>query len=178
MSYFSTLDFFGNEAVPQHMFRTKADTLPNGAYEFEIVDATLDRINADDVCRLGLRTGGATFEHVHWLNKQPGVNGFLAEMAALGFPSNTWGNRPGQTPLSQAIPDCVCQLPGKRFHAIKSSRQSNDTPPKTYHEVRATGVVGGRSMPGLTPPASSIPSPAPAPVAAPAPTYSTNDVPF
>jgi len=175
----STLDYFGDEAAPQHAFRTSTDVLANGEYEFEVADAALDRTEGGkDICRVGLRTtNGVVFEHTYWLDKQRGVNGFLAELAALGYPAHTWGNGAGKTPLSQAIPQALRTLAGKKFRAIKSSRQGNTG--TVFHEIRITGPVSGRPMPSLTPAAAATtPPPAQAPSMVPAYSGSANDVPF
>ncbi len=148
MNDFSSLDYYGTEAQPQHAFKNKIDLLANGEYEFEITDAALDRINSDDVIRVGLKMQASAFEYIYWLNKQNAINAFLAEMLALGYPANTWGSGAGKVLLSNAIPACVKTLPGKRFRAAKTSRDdTRSTPPKTYHEIRIIGMAGSRSMP-------------------------------
>src|SRR5262249_14593109 len=139
----------------------------------------LDKLQGATVVRAPIQlltAGGRVIEHVYWLNKQASVNGFLAEMAALGFPAQTWGTGPGKTPPCQASPGCVSRLEGVRFRATKSHR---DIPAKaawagqaareaaTYHDLHIGGRVQGAPMPAIgavpTPAQPAQPSPQPQP---------------
>lgn len=183
---YADLDAYGAQAAPEHAFRPGIDTLANGDYEFEVENAALDQINSMRVMRLNLKVLPAArqVEQVYWLNRQEGVNGLLAEMAALGFPAHTWGSGPGKTPLSVAIPDCVGRLRGVRFRGSKTSRPGKQGG-QSYHDLHISGRLGGAPMPPVTPTPSPNgrpglpPQPVPmVPPTRPAGTYDSNDIPF
>ncbi|MCC6420827.1 MAG: hypothetical protein IT429_21540 [Gemmataceae bacterium] len=175
---FGELDSYGNEYRPQYVIATKTDSLPDGHYDCTIVSASMDRINADLVVRINLRTqDGSSVEWLHWLNKQPAVNGLCADLASLGFDSHLW-NTPNR-PLSREIPAAVAKLAGIKFRALKSSRPDN-RPGKTgnvFHDFRAVGRIDGRPMPSLTPPVQPT-VPNGVPPAAPVGAGREEDIPF
>ncbi len=183
---YADLDAYGREAAPQHQFAPGLDTVPDGDYDVQFGSVKLDRINNDRVVRSVLHLAGRAIEYLWWLNKQPSVNGFLADMAALGFPAHTWGSRPGQTPLSAAIPGCVATLEGVRFRAVKSSRKTQAKPAqmgqaaqeaRTFHELHIHGRLAGAPMPNLGTAPADVPAPQPVGVGAPGPDLSA-DIPF
>lgn len=151
---FDDLDGFGDEYRPQAGFRPGIETLASGDYDFEIIDACLDRArNNDRIVKLGLQTSaGRVVEHTYWLNKQESVNRFGADMAVLGFPAQTWGK---QVPLSKAIPECVARLKGVKFRATKTARDGTGlNAGKVYHDLYISCRIDGRPMPPLQPPAA------------------------
>lgn len=155
---FSDLDSLGAEYRPEHAFRPGTDTLANGDYDFEVVDAKLDMVGNNRVCRVGLKVnaGGRLVEHTYWLNRKEGINAFGAEMATLGFPAHQWGDGPDRVPLSKAIPECVVKLVGVKFRGTKTSRK--DTRPGkqdvVYHDLHVSGRIQGAPMPPISPPIS------------------------
>lgn len=164
---YADLDGFGQQAQAQHAFALGIETLPDGAYDCEVTSAQLDRAaNSDRIVRVNLRllsAGGQEVQHTYWLNKQASVNGFLAELAALGFPAAQWGSGPGKVPLSAAIPEAVGRLRGVRFRAVKTSRHVPAQPAgmgraareaATYHDLRVSGRIQGAPMPGPAQPAA------------------------
>lgn len=166
---YADLDAYGQEAAPKHAWRLRIDNVPDGAYDCEIVEALLETRSGHRVCGVTLKMGSMEIEYTYWLNKQEGINAFLAEMGALGFPTANYGSRPGQTPLSQAIPQLVSRLKGIKFRGTKSSRKGKaETPipgrerkePPTYHDLRIMARIAGNPMPGQAPAHMVIP-PAP-----------------
>jgi hypothetical protein len=149
---FAELDQWGDEARPEYAFRPGLDTVNPGDYDFEIVDAKMDRIKNMPVIRVGLRllnAGGRQVEQVYWLNAQAGVNAFLADMAALSFPAAKWGNGQGQVQLSVAIPELMPKLVGVKFRAMKATEQGSDTSKKPFHKLYINGRISGTPMPTL-----------------------------
>lgn len=158
---YADLDNFGGGAVPQHAFAPGLNTLADGAYDMVFGTCKLDKAEGASIVRCAIHVDNRVIEHTYWLNRQQSVNGFLAEMAALGFPAQQWGSGPGKTALSLAIPWCVAQLEGVRFRAVKSHR---DVPAKpawagqpakeaaTYHDLHISGRLGqGAPMPAIAP---------------------------
>ena len=80
MSDFETYDdldgLLGEEFEPQQAIRPGIDALPDGPYEFEVLDAELTKAqNGDRICTLGLRVNSAAIvQHTYWLNRQIGMN--------------------------------------------------------------------------------------------------------
>jgi len=121
----SDLDSFGGSYEAKGAFRPNIDSLANADYDFEIVDAKLDRINTDRILRIGLRTSaGKVVEWTHWLNRQEGVNRLGAELVVLGFDADRWGPQHNR-PLSVELPKAVLKLPGRKFRATKTSRNGS-----------------------------------------------------
>lgn len=159
---YGDLDGWGREAAPTHAVALGIETLPNGDHDCEVIAAEITHAaNRDRVVNLHLVVqGGRKVQHTYWFNRQQGVNAFLADMAALGYPAQTWGSGPGKVPLSQAIPDCVARLRGVRFRAAKTSRHVDAKPAsmgraaeeaKTYHDLRISGRITGAPMPAIGP---------------------------
>jgi hypothetical protein len=172
---FADLDSFGGEYKPQAAFRPNLETLPNGEYDCEVVEATLDKINNDRIIRVALRVGpGRVVEHLYWLNKQEGINRLGAELCVLGFDADRWGpayNRP----LSVELPKVVAKLKGMKFRAAKTSRKDNRPgyQDRVYHDLHISCRLDGRPMPPLAPPAAPTPA-----AAAAVPTGSDDEIPF
>lgn len=180
-SSFDDLDSFGAGYQPQAGFRPGADTLADGDYDCEIVDAALDFIKGDRVLRLGLRTSiGRVVEYLYWLNRQEAVNRLGADLCVLGFDADRWGSA-NNRPLSVELPKAVAKLKGVRFRATKSSRQGSGlNAARTFHDLYINCRLDGRPMPPLTPPANHAPPAAPARAAHPVATAPevTDEIPF
>ena len=132
---------FDKEFKPQQGIRPALDTLPDNAYDFEILDAELTRAqNGDAICNLGLKVnGGAVVQHTYWLTRQIGFDRLGYDCGVLGIEV--------AAPLSRNIPAAVKRLPGLKFKGTKTSRPGKD---KTYHDLNITMRTGGKSMPSDT----------------------------
>ena len=129
---FSDLGGYEEDFAPQPAIRPGIDTLPNGSYDFEILDAELTRAqNNDRICNLGLKAGGAVVQHTYWLNKQMNVNRMGYDFGVLGFTV--------EPPLNETIPAAVRSLPGVKFRGVKSSREYQG---KTYHDLHVSVRIG------------------------------------
>jgi hypothetical protein len=149
VSEFADLDYFGTEARPERAFAPDLKTVPDGVYDCQFHELEWAHAEAARVLRCDMSIGGQRIRHTYWFNQQGPVNVFLSDMLALGLPAGTWGNRPGQTPLSQAIPAAVAGLRGVRFRATKTSR-SDSRPEKrgtVYHDLVISARITGAAMP-------------------------------
>lgn len=157
-SNFAELDQYGKDAAPQHAFAAGLELIPDGDHDCVFEDAEIINRGGHTMvrCDVVFPSLNRTIEHCYWLNRQEAVNAFLAEMAALGHQSHTWGSAPGKTPLSVAIPACVASLAGTRFRATKTTRVVPPKPDaygqaaekeKTYRDLRIQSRVSGSAMP-------------------------------
>ena len=135
---YDDLDGYGDDFSPQPAIRPGLETLPDGSYEFEVLDAELTKSqNGNRICNLGLRAnGGAVVQHTYWLNNQTKVNRMGYDFGVLGFEVSA--------PLSQTIPAAVRQLPGVKFRGVKTSRTYEG---KLYHDLHVSVRTGGTPMP-------------------------------
>jgi hypothetical protein len=170
---FSDLDTFSNDYKAAPAFMPGLATLADGDYDFEVVEATLDHIKADRVMRMHLKVGGGrVVEHLYRLASQYGINQLGADLLALGFDSDKWG-QPSR-PLSVEIPKAVAKLKGVRFRGTKKRRTGSDG--KEYYDLFFSGRVAGAAMPNYaSPPAAPTQR-----VIAPAPVgpAADDDIPF
>lgn len=142
MHEYDDLNEFEGEFVPQPAIRAGLDSLPDGVYDFEIVDAELTKAqNGDRICCLGLRNNlGVLVQHTYWLTRQVAINRMGYDFEILGQPI-------GQ-PLSETIPAAVRKLPGTKFRGTKSSRfvpGTNGKKDATYHDLSISGRVQAMS---------------------------------
>lgn len=176
---YSDLDNLGGTYAPQHAFKPGIDTLPDGSYDLEIESATLDRVNADRVARVGLKiAGGTSVEWTVWLSRQEGVNGFCADLAVLGFDTDKWGPANNRL-ISVELPKAVSRLKGIRFRGSKTHREGKGTNlGKVYHELRVLCRLDSRPMPPVGPTnGSAAPHPAQTPQTPAAPVRSPASAP-
>lgn len=176
----SVFDGYEDNFTPQHQgkFRPNLTALPDGPYDFEVMDATPDTIQGDAVCRVGVRVaGGAVLEHVFWLSRQESVNSFAADLVILGASVDRQGRK-----LADVMRDAIAKLPGSRFKGSVRHYKNNKGEDRANLDILCR--IAGSTMP---PPPSFTPSPAPAaaplqgqvlnPPAA-SPTMTASDVPF
>lgn len=129
---------FDDDFDPQPAIRPGIDTLPDGSYVFEVLDAELTRArNGDSICQLGLQVvGGGVVQQTYWLNKQSAVNRMGYDFGVLGLTV--------AAPLSETIPAAVAKLPGIKFRGTKTSRTYEG---KLYHDLNVSARVGAKPMP-------------------------------
>lgn len=142
---FSDLNEFAGEFQAQPAIRPDLKSLPDGSYDFEILDAELTRAqNGNRICSMGLRTHtGAVVQHTYWLNQQIAVNRMGYDFGILGIDTSAWA---ASGELGKEIAKAVKRLPGLKFRGVKSSRFVKGTNGKadaTYHDLSVTGRMGG-----------------------------------
>lgn len=158
---YADLDNFGREAAPQRQFAAGLESIPDGDHQFKVERAIMDKINQNTVIRTELRAlsaGGRCVEYIWWLNRQPSVNACLADFALLGFSAQNWGSKPGQVPLSQAIPQAVRELNGVTFRAVKATRTSRAEPPLPGQQPKEPPVYRDLHIAGRLGTAAPMPS--------------------
>ena len=158
MNDFDDLDSFAGDYKPDAgKFRGGLDTLANGQYDLEIIDAAVGLANTSPPKRIYTMTlrvmpGVLAIDHVYWLNDQAAMNRLAADMMALGLDSDKWAT--GGRKLSVEIPASCVKVRGMRFRASKTSNESKTTN-KTYHNLTiATRLTAGtgNGQPALPPP--------------------------
>lgn len=158
---YSDIDSFEHGWEPARPFRGGLDTLPDGDYDFEIVDGELTRTqNGDRIFQCGLKVHGNVVQKTWWLKSQENANALCADLCALGLDADKWGAK-FKRPLSEELPKAAKSLVGVRFRGKVTTRVSQG---KTYHNLHIGGRIMGQAMPAL-------------PATPPDPT-STEDIPF
>lgn len=170
---YDDLASFDDDYKPEKPFRPGIDTLADGDYEMEIVEANLAHASTGDrVLNLDLRVnGGTVVQHTYWLKTQAGMNSLGADLCTLGFDANKWGKTGGKS-IKEALPESVKKLPGIRFKCTKKRRDgSGANAGKVYHDIYINARISGRSMPAASSGFNELPDSAPVnpqPVGAPA----------
>jgi hypothetical protein len=121
------LDAYDDGFTPQQFsnFRAGLETVADGDYEWTVLAATLERTSKQNVliakAELRVEKTAQVVEYAWLLDAQEKVDRFGGDMAVLGFPVGTWKGR-----LSQAIPEAIAGLPGRRFRGTKKTNPSKD----------------------------------------------------
>jgi hypothetical protein len=153
-------DSMNDRFEAKHLFRDRVETLPDGSYDIDIIDASDGDIKGAPVFRLGLQcNGGMVVEHIYWVESDDAVNAFGADMKVLGMPAERWGNT---IPLSKALPEALKACVGMRFRGMKSTdKGTGKNEGKTFPRLRFVCKLDktGGSRP-TAPAASSSPAPA------------------
>jgi hypothetical protein len=146
---------FDQGFTAENPFRRNVDSLPNGTYQCEIVDASLDRTeNSQElIFRMLLRiNGGGLFEWPHWPKDLAAANRIGAVMVDLGFGKFF---PPGR--FSTGIISVLSRLRGLKFQAHKTTRLKDRNQPQgdVYHDFIVLGLITGAVAAGTAPPSSS-----------------------
>lgn len=161
MNEYQGIDELQRDYVPRQSSQLPGlDTLPAGAYTFEIFGAelALTREKREPIFRLSLRVvGGACdgqlVERPTFFRRQESVDFLGGDMLTLGLPADQWGRR-GKTLSNELLTACP-QLKGLRF--VGTVVVSDDG----YHNLRVNALVrgGGNSSPASTPRQTKQPEP-------------------
>jgi hypothetical protein len=175
---YSDLASFDGDYKAENTFRPDLDTLPDGDYDFEILDADLTRATGKQagvrILTLVLRpNGGATVRHTYWLRDQEQMNRLGADLVVLGFDADKWGKAGGKS-IAQALPEAVARLKSVRFRGRKATREgTGNHAGKKFHDLHVGARIGGSAMPAPAKPfnefGNGLPGqqqPAPAPAGA------------
>lgn len=162
----SELERYNEGYRPEQGIRPSLESIPDGDYTFDIMDAELIRSMKakDPVLRLGLRVdGGAIVERGYPLTSQEMCNRLGADLVALGF-----SEFDGPKDFSKKVGAAIPKLKGVRFRARKHTDRKGD---KVYTNLFILGrVAAGQKAP---------PPPAPSSVAPPAtPPARGDSIPF
>lgn len=140
-SFYADLERYDNDFVPQAAFRPSLDTIPDGDYSFEIIDAIPDRTknSKDPILRVGLRVdGGIIVERGYLFTSQEGVNRFGADLCTLGIPVDQ------KSPFSKQLQTAVPKLKGVKFRARKSTDRAKNSD-KAYTNLLIISLDNGKA---------------------------------
>jgi hypothetical protein len=134
------------------------EILPDGSWEFEIVNAELTETpkTHDTIGRLQLRvlSGPATgrmLERATFFNRQEAVNYLGGELMSLGVDTSRWADK--TKPLSKHIEEAFARIRGVRFKGTKVTNTVNGKP---YHNLSINSLVQAAPTDSS---ASALPSP-------------------
>ncbi len=145
---YDDLDSFATDYKPEQQRRPDLDGLPDGDYDFEVLDAILDRTTKGTrILKVGIQPqNGLAVNHTYWLDQQDKLNGLAADLCLLGFDAHKWGTQ--ERPLSQELPKAVSKLPGIRFRAAKRSNLgTGQHAGRTFHNLYICSRITGKAMP-------------------------------
>jgi hypothetical protein len=150
---YEDLAWFDEQYKPEaSKFRPGLETLPDGSYDFEIVDAEIKKSAKKQVriLELGLKVnGGAVVQHAYFLDTVEKMNRLGGDLCVLGIPADKWG-KAGGVSVAVGLPEAVRQLPGIKFRGAKDHNTPNAAPgqtPKTFHNLRILCRVAGTPAP-------------------------------
>lgn len=158
---YEDLDSFANDYKPTGNVKPGLDALTDGEYDFEIVEAKLDRTpkTGDRIFRVGLRVmaTGTLVEKTYFLKTSGNINVLGSDLMSLGLDADKWGT--AQRPLSQELPGACNKLKGLCFRGKKVAKQEGDN---TYHNLYiqrliAKSSIGNAPPSSYGPPAETIP---------------------
>lgn len=160
---------------PDTSRRASIETLPDGDYDFQIVESRFDLTpkEKDLILRVGLKVlgglqAGSVVERAYWLTTEQPINILGTDLCMLGFDADQWKPANGRSfkkELKATVEDG--RLVGLRFRGQKKTKVDGA---KTYHNL----YINARLTNGVPPPASV------GPPTSDAPTVSADDdeVPF
>lgn len=128
-------------------YREGLDSLPDGSYDFTILECDLRRVNGKAICELAIKTGcGRECNHTYWLNRQENIDRFGSDLAVLGFSTQKCDKAKGAK-FSEVLAEAIPKIPGLRFRGKKFSKQGED---KIFHNLYINAALkpaDGREMP-------------------------------
>jgi hypothetical protein len=149
---YADLEQFDQSYSPQAGRRPGLDVLPDGDYDFEILDAKLDTTPKQHVriVRVGLRvtsagsSQGQTLEHISFLNNQTAIDILGSTLCTLGFDADQWTVASGR-PFSKELPKALPRMRGLRFRGTKKKNQDG------FHNLYYNARLAGMPMPAPAP---------------------------
>lgn len=158
---FDEVSRFDNDFRPQPARRPDVSILPDGDFDFEIVDAAPERVgkNRDAALRLGLKVlsgpaAGNVVDHLWWLTSQDNIDRLGSDLNTLGLDADQW--KAPARPFSRELQNALPRLRGLRFRGRK---QKNESGGKVYQNLYVQGLIKGSTAP---PPAVVAPAQQPA----------------
>jgi hypothetical protein len=134
------------------------EILPDGTWEFEIVNAELTETpkQHQTIGRLQLRVlsgpaAGRMLERATFFNRQEAVNYLGGELMSLGVDSSRWTDKSKH--LSEHIQEAFARIRGARF---KGTKVTNTSDGKPYHNLYINSLVQAAPADSS---ASALPSP-------------------
>lgn len=129
---------------------SRLDTLPDGDYDFEILDAAMDRSFRDQALMLRVLLKvlngpcqDLEVEHVYWFKSKRNVEFLGGALCTLGFDADRW-TAVHRRKFSAELPRAVEKLPGIRFRGTKKTNKDNGT---SFHNLYINARLGNTAMP-------------------------------
>ena len=146
------LSRFDDEFHPRAGRKPGIDSLPDGSYDLEIVEAELARTQEQRlaILRQGLRVlsgphAGMVVENVYFLETQENRDFLGADLGTLGFDVHEWRAARGRG-FSQELPRAVEAMRGRRFRGKKETNKKGYA--ALYVHARLNGTA--TPMPAAT----------------------------
>jgi hypothetical protein len=139
------IDGFAQEFDPTSNRKLNLESLSDGEYTLQVIDATLDRVQSTGAAVLrwtlkvmdGASCQGAMVEKVNFFSSQAGVNALGADLSMLGVDCKSW--KANGIPLGRGIVDALPTLRGVVFVGRKRT-SVNQSSGKTYHNLNVLSV--------------------------------------
>lgn len=136
---------FGEEFDPTSNRKLQLESLQDGEYTVQVVDANLDRIQSTGAAVLrwtlkvleGPSCQNSLVEKVNFFASQAGVNALGADLQILGINCKEWKEK--GIPLGRGIVESLPKLIGVVFVGRKRT-STNQTNGKVYHNLNVLSV--------------------------------------
>ena len=136
---------FSEEFDPTSNRKLNLESLSDGEYTLQVIDANLDRVQSTGAAVLrwilkvidGASCQGAMVEKVNFFSSQAGVNALGADLSMLGVNCKEWKAK--GIPLGRGIVEALPSLRGVVFVGRKRT-SVNQTSGKTYHNLNVLSV--------------------------------------
>lgn len=136
---------FGDDFDPTSNRKLQLESLQDGEYTVQVVDANLDRIQSTGAAVLrwtlkileGASCQNALVEKVNFFASQAGVNALGADLQILGINCKAWKDQ--GIPLGRGIVESLPKLIGVVFVGRKRT-STNQTNGKVYHNLNVLSV--------------------------------------
>ncbi len=154
----NALDRFDDDAKPEVQL-PGPDSLANGHYDFQLLQAWLDVTPKDnrDIVRMRLRVvngpapAGYILERGKLVDTQNSLNYLLGDLRTLGLDSDKWVKANGR-PVSRELPLGLAKLAGVYFHAVKSEDKNG------YHNLNINARLLGEPKPNPAMATQAVPT--------------------
>ena len=151
---FDELTAFDQEYAPQAGRRPGIDTLPNGEYDFLILEAELSRTQKDRelILKLFLRVEsslteqGKVVERAYFFRTQTSIDILGSDLCTLGFDADRWTPEFGRK-FSQELPAAMAKLEGIKFRGKKTTKVKPGG--ETYHNLFVNARLADDSPPDI-----------------------------
>ena len=139
------LNNFGDDFDPTSNRKLQLESLQDGEYTVQVMDANLDRIQSTGAAVLrwtlkileGASCQNALVEKVNFFASQAGVNALGADLQILGINCKAWKDQ--GIPLGRGIVESLPKLIGVVFVGRKRT-STNQTNGKVYHNLNVLSV--------------------------------------
>ena len=163
---YEELETFDENFQPSAGMRAGLDTLPDGTYGFEIVEADLSRTaqTQELILRLSLkvitdnrpamaihgRAIDTIVDRAYLFRSSEAVALLGGDLMTLGFDSQDWTVANGR-PFSKELPRVIPRLHGLRFRGQKKTKQNLKNPEQPYHNLTILARLPGGSATSTPP---------------------------